>query len=165
MGFRSIMTAAVATLSLLSACGASPQPEVTAVSFEKNFVQVELSLTVAADGTARLTGTFLPEPGWHLYSTDLAMTGVDGLGRPTRMDVVGGALATGAPQVSVEAYELPIPALDTSVPVYPDGPVTLTSDIELSDGTVEVDVTYMACAADGGCRIPVVGHRVGIALP
>ena len=149
---------------LLIGCADSSSSSSQVVVFERNFVEVELSLVLHADGSAELAGTFTPEPGWHLYSTDLSMDGVDGLGRPTRMHVVSGALAT-TPAASVEAYDLAIPALDTSVPVYPDGPVTLTSDLELSDGVVEVDVTYMACAADGGCRIPVVGHRVGIALP
>ena len=164
MGLRTVILVALIALGL-GACGSAAPDRVAAAEFERNFVEVELTLSVRPDGTAELLGTFTPEPGWHLYDTDMSMDGIDGLGRPTRLELVSGAEPIGSVEASVEPYELAIPALETAVPVYPDGPVTLRSELTPTDGVVEVDVTYMACAADGGCRIPVVGHRVEIVLP
>ena len=149
-------------ISLLgSACGGDGPQLVASGVHTENGVSVDVEVSLDADGVGLVEATYTPEPGWHLYSVDLADDGVDGIGRPTRLDVVG-ASAPEPLAVSVEPYLLRVDALDITVPVYPDGPVTLTMAVADADGPLEVAVSYMACSDDGGCKIPVLERGIDL---
>ena len=90
--------------------------------------QATVALAWARDteGWLVLRAVFTPdEPGFHLYSTTLPRMGIDGIGRPTLIEVaepdryaeVGSVVADKATE------ELRIEVLNASFPVYPDGPV------------------------------------------
>lgn len=141
-------------------------------SFTKNDVTVTTAIEIASEGDATLIATFTPlEPTLHLYSMELPPKGIDGIGRPTRLELVSGKLeAAGAVSADVTAVSHTIPNFDQPFPLYPDGPVTLTLPVqlpltqpELRDA--EISLTYMACSSDGGCKPPVTDYRLNISLP
>lgn len=151
---------AVAAICMTTSCAG--QEREFSTSFREHGVDVTVDV-VTTGGDVRIEAEFDPGEGWHLYSTELAMTGVEGIGRPTRLEVTSGAVM-GPIRTSAAVSDLDVPALGITVPVFPDGPVVLTSEGEVADTALEVSVTYMACSSDGGCRIPVVDRRVVIAL-
>ncbi|SEL86786.1 protein-disulfide reductase DsbD family protein [Streptacidiphilus jiangxiensis] len=114
-------------------------------------------VVVALQGS-RLAVTLTPDrPGFHLYSAALPDGGVDGLGVPTRLRVRHGLTATGALTASVPVRTLHLAALGVDLPVYPDGPVTLTLPVERTagaTGAAEAVVSFGACSADQ-CLAPV----------
>ena len=83
------------------------------------------------------------EPHFHLYSKDLPRDGVNGLGRPTRIDIINGLVATGDLVADQPTLTLKMESLDVSFPVYPDGAVTLRLPIK-NNGTV--NISYMTCS-------------------
>lgn len=140
--------------------------------FSKNFVLVEVFLKIESSGEKYLLGVFAPEePGLHLYDLDFPEDGLNGVGRPTRLEVISGALElVGQFQSDVEVYGHEFPVLDEPLMIYPDGPVTLTGRVEIPEGIperleVELSVTYMVCSSAGDCRPPVVDHRIIVSLP
>lgn len=134
-------------------------------SFTENSVKVDLSFEPTAQGKGWLVGTFTPTlEGFHLYSKDLPKMGKYGLGRPTLIERMTpqGAVSLGtlvANQPTEGNYNR---ALNFSLEVYPDGPVTLKV---LLDGSTplpnELAVTYMACSIQN-CLAPVVEKKVEI---
>uniref|UniRef100_A0AAU2K0S5 Thiol:disulfide interchange protein DsbD N-terminal domain-containing protein n=1 Tax=Streptomyces sp. NBC_00049 TaxID=2903617 RepID=A0AAU2K0S5_9ACTN len=158
---------AVALLSTaaLAACGGQPAESAAApptTSFTENGVTVTLSVSDwhAAKGT--LTATFTPEEkGFHLYSTDLPPTGIEGVGRPTAVDV-GGVLKTdGKLTAGAEVRTISVPGVDAPVPVYPDGPVTTTLPVRADgNGDATVLLGYASCSTEEGCTIPVSDRPV-----
>ncbi len=59
----------------------------------ENFVKVAVSLEVDSAGQSVIRATCTPtEMGLHLYGKDMPEEGVKGVGRPTRLDVIGGVL-------------------------------------------------------------------------
>ena len=102
---------------------------------------------------------------------DLPLKGIDGIGRPTRLEIVAGDLApVGDVKADVTAVSHTIPNFDEPFSLYPDGPVTLTLPVTLPQDApelraVEISLTYMVCSSDGGCKPPVTDHRVNITLP
>ena len=166
----------VITLLALSVFSASCAPKATLApgsslplaSFTENSVDVSIALTRDAQGILFLTATFAPPPDCHLYGKDLPRTGVDGLGRPTLLELAAnskmqalGALIESVPAVA-EDFEL------ATLPVYPIGPVTLSLPVALPAGNEwvedEVSVTFMACT-ENACKPPVVGKIVQIRVP
>ncbi|MBO3737186.1 protein-disulfide reductase DsbD domain-containing protein [Actinoplanes flavus] len=140
----------------LSACSASPAPvPEMAGRYEGGGVTVELAVRAGL-----LTATFTPPDGFHLYSMDLPAGGVDGIGFPT-VARPGGALTPTGPVTADRAVtELRPAGLGLVVPVYPDGPVTLTVPVRAGAGDQhEVTVGYAACSA-GSCLPPVTGEQV-----
>lgn len=139
-----------------------------AASFTENGVRVTLTLEGNSSGAAWLSAQFAPtEDDVHLYSKDLPRTGIDGLGRPTRVDadasssiqLTGAGVADRPIQLDV------IPALNVSVPIYPAGPVTLRFPAKRSGrGPAVFRVSYMGCGLRG-CLAPVVDRRLSVALP
>jgi thiol-disulfide isomerase/thioredoxin len=128
-------------------------------SFSEGGVDVTLTVHDSA-----VVATFRPQqPGFHIYSVDLPEGGVNGLGIPTRLAVRGGLTATGPPTADQPVRLLELRGLSTRLPVYPDGPVTLTLPVRRSGDSVEVVVSYGACSATQ-CLIPVTDHVVSIAL-
>jgi cytochrome c biogenesis DsbD-like protein len=107
-----------------------------------------------------LTATFTPRrSGFHVYSVDLPAAGVQGLGVPTRVQPSGGATATGDLVADQPVRSLDYPSLGLTLPVYPDGPVTLRLAVERSRSEPEVRVTYAACS-EALCLPPVRDARV-----
>lgn len=157
-GRVSLLVAAVAGVLLAGGCARSAQPSPAAERsgrLEAGGVTVEAVLT---DGQVR--ATFRPKrPGFHLYSLDLPPDGVQGLGIPTVVAVRGRLDAAGAPSADKPVNELRIEELNVTLPVYPDGPVTVTLPIRSTgDGPAEVVVTYGACSAS--TCLPPVRERV-----
>jgi hypothetical protein len=124
----------------------------------QNGVQVTVVLT--AD-TVR--ATYRPErPGFHLYSMSLPADGIDGVGVPTKLAVKDGLRATGAPTADRPVQPLNLPGVAAALPVYPDGPVTLTLPItRTGSATAQVVVAYGACSSNT-CLLPVSGLVIPI---
>jgi hypothetical protein len=136
-------------------------------------VTVGIAISQDASRRAWIIGTFTPDDsGFHLYSKDLPRTGIRGLGRPTRLDVVRSkSIATDGPLVANQPVRtLREEGLGQTLRVYPDGPVTLRQPVRLSVNAsdsatlVTLSITYMACSKRV-CLPPVVGRQVEVAIP
>lgn len=158
-------------VGLCTACQQdAPQP-LELASLTQNGVQVSLLLVYDDQGQALLEATFTPEDAdAHLYSKDLPLDGLDGLGRPTRLDLPAESTLQprGDLQESAVAESLVVMPELPALPVYPAGPVTLRLPVTLPPGGAEsaqVLITYMACTPRG-CNKPVVNQAVDLgALP
>jgi hypothetical protein len=149
----------VALLLALGGCGTQELPSLDG-SYDANGVTVAVSVRPHSDGYL-LSATFIPtSPGFHLYSADLPRGGIDGLGFPTVLAAGRGLHAIG-PVTADKAVTMLRPAsLDVALPVYPDGPVTLTMPVEAGDGSpAEATIGYAACSATR-CLLPVTGQTV-----
>jgi hypothetical protein len=157
------MAALTAVALVLAGCHA--QRPRTSASFAANGVDVTVVLAAKADGTQEVEATFSPqEPGFHLYSIDLPPEGIDGLGIRTVVTVRGGLSATGRPTADAAVRTLRPAGLDVDLPVYPDGPVTVTLPVRRT-GTdhAEVLVSYAACS-ETRCLPPVTDHAIPLDL-
>jgi hypothetical protein len=150
------------------ACAPVPSGPVSLVSFTENYVEVSISLERSAEGNYILSGTFTPPDGYHLYSKDIPLNGVNGLGRPTLLELGpdGPIKANGELRESVKAEA---PNFEPKeLLVYPLGPVTLSLPVELPGGgdpiDAEIKVTYMTCSANL-CKPPVEGKIIAIRIP
>ena len=156
---------------------ARPGPETGALvgTWRESGVQVQVRWlpqgAVGAEG-ALVEATFTPlEPGYHLYGTQLADHGVDGVGRPTRL-AVGGSLTALAPVRELsQATVTRLDGLRTAVLLYPAGPVTLQLAVHraraVADGAAApawAHVSYAACN-EVTCLPPVVGRELVLSLP
>ncbi|WP_423832852.1 hypothetical protein [Streptomyces manipurensis] len=160
--------AVLVCLAALTACGGQPAGGAGAGSaapttrFSENGVTVVLSVSAWKGSQGTLTAVFTPEEkGFHLYSTDLPATGVDGVGRPTSVAVDGALAAQGGLRAGAEVRSIRVPGVDSPLPVYPDGPVTTTLPVRASgNGDARVLVGYASCSAEEGCTIPVADRPV-----
>lgn len=137
-------------------------------SFTEHGVRVDLALDRDSTGRVWLSATYAPtEPDAHLYSKDLPVNGIEGLGRPTLLALVPpSAMTVTGPVVANRPVELDrIDALNLAMPVYPAGPVTLRIPVNLppagSTTRAVVSISYMACGPKG-CLPPVDNKRVTI---
>lgn len=137
-------------VTAMAGCGAqTPTGDLTA-RYQEAGVTVTLLLH---DGT--LTATYTPDrPGFHLYSADMPATGVDGLGRPTILEPGKGLIAEGTPTADKQPTTLHNPVLGVDLPVYPDGPITLKLDVNVSGNELEATIGYAACSPTQ-CLMPV----------
>lgn len=148
-----------------SACAPFTYPELA--HFTENSVDVSIRLEKAKEAYT-LFATFTPPKGFHLYSKDIPRNGVDGLGRPTLLELPENAKmqAAGPLAESVPAEILPFEP--KNLLVYPAGTVTLSLPVTLPEttGTFEdtISVTYMACT-NTGCKPPVVGKLILVTIP
>jgi len=126
-------------------------------------VTVVAVLIAEPDGHQAVQATFTPQkPGYHLYSKDLPPGGVDGLGVPTTVLVGGGLRAVGSPTANAPVRTLQIAELGVDLPVYPDGPVTITMPVRRAEsGPGEVIVTYAACSPST-CLAPVRNRVIAL---
>jgi hypothetical protein len=155
----------------LSACGVrsgfSPASPYPLASFSRNRVTVEISLVWEENGQTWLEGSFTPEKGYHLYSKDLPRGGVDGLGRPTLIELVPGSRLVSAGELTESVGALQDQGLEGLL-VYPEGPVTLRLPVYLPEGQgcydEQVSITFMACRL-GRCSPPVTGELVAVQVP
>jgi hypothetical protein len=159
-------------LLLLSACGSKPALKpgspLELASFTENAVSVSIALELDKSGQTWLAATFTPEKGEaYLYSKDTPVDGVNGLGRPTLIELVAGTQIqpAGEPAESETAEES---SEAEGLFEYPAGPVTLRLPVTLpaGDGWFDenVSVTYMACGG-GVCYPPVERKIVLIRVP
>lgn len=133
-------------------------------SFTENGVRV--TLMFEGDG-AWLRATFAPTDSTaHLYSKDLPKGGVEGLGRPIRIDAdQSSSVQLGEPTADRTVQTDFIAALHVSVPIYPAGPVTLRFPVKRHGrGPAVFRVSYMACG-ERGCLAPVTNRVLTVALP
>lgn len=142
------------------------------LTFSKNSVEVEVRLEAETLESAQLVAVFTPtEPTLHLYGLDMPLTGIDGVGRPTRVAIVSGAIETaGELKADVTATDYTFPTLEKPFPLYPDGPVTLTLPVKLPASMPELQeavlsLTYMACSSEGVCKPPVTDWQATVTLP
>ncbi|OKI54434.1 hypothetical protein [Streptomyces sp. MJM1172] len=157
-----------ATAGLTSCSAAKADQSAPAVTrFTQNGVTVTLAVAGWKDAKGTLTATFTPtEAGYHLYSADLPAEGVEGVGRPTSVTVAGGLSADGPASADAEVLRINLPGVESEVPVYPDGPVTLTLPVRAegeggaSAGTAKALISYASCNAEEGCNIPVLDRPV-----
>jgi hypothetical protein len=152
----------------LGSCTSGQGSVLPLTSFTENDVEVTLSLKQDANGNSVLSATFLPPKGYHLYSKDIPISGVDGLGRPTLLELTAESLmqATGILGESVKPEKPDFEPKELLV--YPAGAITLSLPVKLPPGEdwVEDDlsITYMACSASA-CKPPVVGKIISVRIP
>ncbi len=172
----SFVTALLSLALVLTSCdlpvSRSSQDRLELAEFTESYVNVSIILERAGEGETVLKATFTPtEEDAHLYSMELPREGVDGLGRPTLIELPPGASmqVAGDLQESVssvlDAVATDLPAL----PVYPSGAVTLSLPVLLpeADGELVTDqlmITYMACTPRG-CHKPVLARLVQVQVP
>jgi hypothetical protein len=168
LGIKTLFAASV--IFVLSACISQKDVSLplSLATFNENDVDVSIHLDSNSNGGYLLSATFTPLNGSHMYSKDIPITGVDGLGRPTLIELTADSQmkAVGVLMASVPA-EVPNFEPKTLL-VYPPGAVTLSLPVELPAGNdwVEdsVKVTYMSCS-DTGCKPPILGKIVEVRVP
>ena len=119
-------------------------------------------------GGAILLASFNPPEGYHLYSKDSPRIGLNGLGRPTLLELPTNSQMTASGEL-MESVNAQVPDFEPrELLVYPVGAVTLSLRVELPQGDEWLDdfvsVTYMACS-DTLCHPPVMGKVVPIRIP
>ena len=138
-------------------------------SFTENDVTVFIYVDENTSGEFLLLAIFTPPTGYHLYSKDIPLTGVDGLGRPTLIELTKESRMKPLGEL-VESVSAETPNFEPKeLLVYPPGAVTLMSlpvQLPSGDGWMEdaIKVTYVACS-DGGCKAPVTGKIVEVRIP
>lgn len=157
-------------LSVITGVSCTPAQSgpITLASFTEKYVEVSISLEHGRDGNTFLSATFTPSEGHHLYSKDIPINGLEGLGRPTLLELTEESqmMSLGALIESVQAQEPDFEPKELLV--YPAGPVTLRLPIRLPPGNAwiddEIKITYMACSAYQ-CKPPVEGKIVRVRIP
>ena len=135
----------------------------------ENDVKVIIALERGEDDQFVLSAIFAPlVPGLYFYSKDIPKNGLNGLGRPTLLELSQNSkiIALGELTESVPAH--PPNSEPKELLVYPPGEVKLSLPIELPSGKgwvdEEVSVTYMACS-EKGCKPPVIGKTIAVHIP
>ncbi|MFI0366420.1 hypothetical protein ACH35V_00990 [Actinomadura sp. 1N219] len=106
--------------------------------------------------------TFRPtRPGFHIYGLELPP---GGLGIPTEVNVRAGLEAKGVPSADEAVRQLELPSLGARLPVYPDGPVTISLPVRRTGDTAEIVVSYGACSRTV-CLEPVIDRTTTLPLP
>ena len=103
-----------------------------------------------------------------MYSKDIPITGTDGLGRPTLLELTSDSLMKSGGTLS-ESVNAEVPDFGPEeLLVYPVGAVTLSLPVNLPPGNDwvedELSITFMACSASL-CKPPVVGKIVPVRVP
>ncbi|MFJ7961350.1 hypothetical protein ACIQ62_34160 [Streptomyces sp. NPDC096319] len=156
--------AALLAAASLTGCGqeSAPARAAAVTEFNENGVTVRLSVADWTSDAGTLVATFTPdEAGFHLYSTALPAEGVEGVGRPTEVRPVGSVATAGEVTVDKPVKSITVPGVRAAVPVYPDGPVTVTLPIRATaPGEAKVLIGYASCSSTEGCTIPVADRAV-----
>lgn len=165
------LTVVVATLLYFIAIRPRQHDRLTVWNSMENDVKVRIDLVKRPSGQLCLLGTFTPaRDGFYLYSKDLPKGGLNGLGRPTLLEVVGSEAikVTGPLEANQPVQKIYVNTLDLTFPVYPAGPVTLSLPFEFVDNSnlisMEASITYMACS-DKTCLPPVIDKHIFIKMP
>jgi hypothetical protein len=159
-------------LLLLAGCGPGraswPKAPLALAAFEENGVRVGIVLERDLDGQDALVATYAPlDPDCHLYGKDLPPDGLDGLGRPTLLELVVGSRLQ-----AVGGLSESVPAAPGEGPegllVYPPGPVSLRLPLLLPEGAgwfeEQVSITYMVCSEET-CLAPTIAKLVPVRVP
>lgn len=163
-----VLLAIILLSAVSAACTPAASKPIALASFTENYVRVSISLERNSDGNTFLSATFTPSKGHHLYSKDIPIAGISGLGRPTLIELSKGshmkAIGGLTESVSAEASGYG----PGELLVYPAGPVTLNLPIQLPPGNSWIEdavkITYMACSAYQ-CKPPVEGKIVPVRIP
>ena len=156
MGLTRVGVAGAAALTLLSGVGGCASREETddPRDYSGRLVRGEVEVEARLEHD-QLSVTLTPQRrGFHVYSVDLPADGVEGLGVATTVRALGGIRATSRPRADQPVRELEYPSLGLALPVYSDGPVTLSFRVDRSPSTPRVRVTYAACSTSR-CLPPV----------
>lgn len=136
------------------------------ISFAKHGVLVKLAVKYGEEGQTWITARFDPLDGTdYLYSQDSPMDGINGIGRPTRLELSGDVTRTGPIETSVAATEKTFDDIEGVFNVYPPGQVLISHPVQIADvpiATFDVSVTYMACSNLGICRPPIVRQTLQV---
>ncbi len=171
MKLRLFLNVVLWTMLLLAvsvSCTPAPWQPISLAAFNENYVDVSIYLERNPSGDYFLSAKFIPPNGYHLYSKDIPITGVDGLGRPTLLELTTESQmrAIGELIESVKAEEPDFEPRELLV--YPLGALTLSLPVELPPGNDwvndELKVTYMVCSANQ-CKPPVEGKIISIRVP
>lgn len=157
---------------LLAGCGPGraswPEAPLALAAFEENGVHVGIALERDSGGQDALVATYTPlDPDCHLYGKDLPREGLDGLGRPTLLELVAGSRLQAIGDLSES-----VPAAQGEGPdgllAYPAGPVSLRLPVLLPEGAgwfdEQVSITYMVCSGET-CLAPTIAKLVPVRVP
>ncbi len=154
---------------LISSCsrGKAAEP-ILLETFTKNSVTVSIYLETMQDGQDALVAHFEPPEDAHLYSKDIPRNGVEGLGRPTLLELTPNSQMQAAGGL-FESSPAQIPEFEPKeLLIYPVGVVTLTLPVTLPAGSNwvedEISITFMACT-DRGCKPPVENEVITVRIP
>jgi hypothetical protein len=174
-----VLLAGMVTASSVTSSSVAARRGLVVGAFSDGGVRVQLHWITGSADAGTLLATFTPiQSGFHLYSTDLPSGGVDGVGRPTLIEVGGGLQAGGHEVGDQKAAPQRIVGVAAFVPVYPNGPVTVRLPVVparsgaglgglggLSPGSLSpVWLSYAACSVEV-CLAPVTRHPVAVTLP
>jgi hypothetical protein len=160
----------VACALFAGGCGSAAAVRSVSEQFAESRVDVEVHLETSAGATV-LVATFRPtSPDLHLYGLALPRDGIDGAGRPTRLDVVDPVwLAVGPLTDEPLAVPQAVAGFDAPFPTYPEGPVILRQAVApngpAADRSIDVQVTFMACSTAGLCYRPEIAHPMAVPAP
>ena len=166
--FLNVLYGIILLSTTLVSCNSAPSMPIHLTSFSENDVSVSVDLVQPPTGNYVLSATFMPPDGYHLYSKDLPIHGINGIGRPTLLE-----LTTDSQMKALGRLAENIPAENfyfehNEFMVYPLGAVTLSLPIELPSVhtwvTDELKITFMACSSTQ-CKPPVEGKIVSIRIP
>jgi hypothetical protein len=163
-----VLLLTILVLESVVSCAPAGEKPIALASFSENYVEVTIHLEQTATGNYILSAMFTPPEGYHLYSKDIPVTGINGLGRPTLLEFTSNSLMKSRGGL-MESVKATVPEFEPrELLVYPLGPVTLSLPVELPPGAGwvedELSVTYMACSASL-CKPPVVGKIVTVRVP
>lgn len=166
--FFSVLLLIMLLSAVSVACAPAQIQPIALASFTENYVGVSISLERNPAGSTFLSATFTPPDGHHLYSKDIPADGLEGLGRPTLLELTAESQLTAVGELTASAQAQEPDFEPKELLVYPEGPVTLTLPVELPPGSDwiddEIKITYMACSAYQ-CKPPVEGKVVQIRIP
>lgn len=166
--FISVSISVVLLSLVLVSCTSAPNLPIQLASFSENDVSVSIALEQSSAGNYLLSATLTPPDGYHLYSKNIPVHGINGIGRPTLLELTTEsqlkALGNLAESVPAEGFFFE----HREFQVYPLGAVTLSLPIELPAGhrwvSDELKITFMACSSNL-CKAPVEGKIIAIRVP
>ena len=165
--FQRVLVCITILTLVVGSCAPAPTNPLPLASFKKNSVRVTVSLHHDDFGQDVLTATFTPPDGYHLYSKDIPARGINGQGRPTRLELSADSQAEALGELNESVGPQALGYGGEGLLVYPAGPVTLSLPIQLPDGRRwfkdEVKISFMACT-NNQCT-PPVEKLLGIRLP
>lgn len=155
-------------LAVSVSCTSGGSKIIPLASFTENDVEVSIFLAQESGGNHLLNATYTPPKGYHLYGKDIPAEGVNGLGRPTLLELTSDSLVKSTGML-LESAQPGLPDFEPrELLVYPAGAVTLSLPVKLPPGDQwmedELSVTYMACSASQ-CKPPVVGKIIRVRIP
>ena len=144
------------------------------VDYHNDLGRVSVALSSAWVGQDALVirGIFEPKDrGYHLYSPTIPKTGIDGLGRPTLIEIPPGTelLPAGPLAIDQKPFTKDFPELNATFEILPSGRVTLYlplnfTKMDARNDPFDVQLTFMSCS-DKRCNPPVEAAQVTLTPP